>query len=564
MAAMIQTDRDGEIDVPPTIQALLASRLDQLEAPERAVLERGAVEGEFFHQGAVSALTPDETRLSTRLTALVRKEFVRPDRPQFTGTDAFRFRHLLVRDAAYDALPKAERAELHARFADWLEQHGDELVELDELVGYHLEQAYRYLEGLGRVDEHARELAARAAERLAAAGGRAVLRDDFRAGLNLLERADDLFASDRRSPRFEVDLGWARFSSGQTTDALAGLATAVERAAHAGDRVEELALRLERGNYELLLGSAEVAAVQHRLAEEALPIAEAAGDEWALTLAQAALVIVGELEGRPYAELVAASDRVLAHARKANDPLWAAWAERTVPFFQLAGDTPVDECLRWLDEHPHVERRNVLPLRERLLAMLGRFDEAHALLAGVADRAADLGSARHEMMLGWRRFDLARLEGNWAEAEAAARQACEAAEANAELVNYMWFCCMRAQALVELGRPDEAGECVRRGEEMAASYEVDPQVRSRMVRARILAGADQLDEAEGLAREAVARAAETDMLNLRGEALLNLAEVLALAGKNGRPELVQGLALYERKGNLVMAERTRSQLAASA
>jgi hypothetical protein len=81
---------------------------------------------------------------------------------------------------------------------------------------------------------------------------------------------------------------------------------------------------------------------------------------------------------------------------------------------------------------------------------------------------------------------------------------------------------------------------------MAASHEVDPQVRSRMVRARILAGADQLDEAEGLAREAVARAAETDMLNLRGEALLNLAEVLARAGKNGRPELEHALALYER------------------
>jgi class 3 adenylate cyclase/tetratricopeptide (TPR) repeat protein len=564
MAAMIQASGDGEVEVPPTIQALLASRLDQLDGPERSVLERGAVEGELFHQGAVAALTPEESRLTSRLTALVRKEFVRPDQPQFAGTDAFRFRHLLIRDAAYDALPKADRAELHEHFADWLEEHAHDLVELDELVGYHLEQAYRYLEALGRVDQHAQELAARAGERLAAAGGRAVLRDDFRAGLNLLERSASLLPSDHRASRFEVDLGWARFSSGQTADALTGLAAAAERAARAGDHIEALALRVEKGNYDLLLGSPESAAQQRRLAEEALSIAEAAGDEWALTLAHAALVIVGELEGRPYAELVAATDRVLAHARKANDPLWAAWAESRVPSFQLAGDTPVDECLRWLDEHPLVERRSVLPLRERPLAMLGRFDEAHALLAGVADRAAELGSARHEMMLGWRRFDLARLEGNWAEAEAAARQACEAAEANAELVNYLWFCSMRAQALVELGRPDEAGECLDRGEELAASYEVDPQVRSRMVRARLLAGGGQLDEAERLAREAVARAGETDMLNLQGEALLNLAEVLALAGKEARPELEEAIALYERKGNLVMAERVRSQLAARA
>jgi tetratricopeptide (TPR) repeat protein len=564
MAAMLQTDGQGEIEVPPTIQALLASRLDQLEGPDRSVLERGAVEGELFHQGAVSALTPDEPRLTTRLTALVRKEFVRPDRPQFAGTDAFRFRHLLVRDAAYDGLPKAERAELHERFADWLEEHGHELVELDELAGYHLEQAYRYLEALGRVDEQARDLAVRAGQRLAAAGGRAVLRNDFRAGLNLLDRAAVLLPSDLRSPRFEVDLGWARFGSGQIAEALAGLAAAADRFAGADDRVVELALRLEKGNYDLLLGSAESAASQRRLVDEALPIIEADGDVWALTVADASLVILGQLEKASNAELIMGSERAIAHARQANDPLWADWAERLIPQFQLHGDTPVAECLRWLDEHPHVERHSVVPLRDRLLAMLGKFDEAHALLTSVAERARELGAARFEMTLGWHRFELASLEGNWAEAEGAAQQACEAAEANEELVNYMLYCCMRAQALVELGRPGEAEECVRRGEELAPSHELDPQVRSRFVRARILAGRDEFAEAEMLAREAAARAAETDMLDLQGEALLALAEVLALAGKDSRPELEQALALYERKGNLVMAERVRAQLAAAA
>jgi tetratricopeptide (TPR) repeat protein len=150
----------------------------------------------------------------------------------------------------------------------------------------------------------------------------------------------------------------------------------------------------------------------------------------------------------------------------------------------------VEDCLRWLDEHPHVERHSVVLLRDRLLAMLGQFVDAHALLTTVAERARELGAARFEMTLGRHRFDLASLEGKWADAEAAAQQACEAAEANQELVNYMVFCCMRAQALVELGRPDEAEECVRRGEELAPSHELDPQVRSRFVRARILAGRD--------------------------------------------------------------------------
>ena len=140
----------AEVEVPPTLQALLTARLDQLDRPERSVLERGAVEGEVFHQGVVQVLMPDEPRLTSQLTLLVRKELISPDRPLFAGEDAFRFRHLLMRDAAYEALPKAERAELHERFAGWLEQHGDELVELDELLGYHLEQAYRYRQELGR------------------------------------------------------------------------------------------------------------------------------------------------------------------------------------------------------------------------------------------------------------------------------------------------------------------------------------------------------------------------------------------------------------------------------
>ena len=117
------------------------------------MLERGAVEGEVFHRGAVQALTTDETQVTPRLAALVRKELIRPDRPLLAGEDGFRFRHLLIRDAAYNALPKATRADLHERYAAWLERHGTVLVELDELLGYHLEQACRYRAELGTPDD---------------------------------------------------------------------------------------------------------------------------------------------------------------------------------------------------------------------------------------------------------------------------------------------------------------------------------------------------------------------------------------------------------------------------
>ena len=163
---------DGDVDVPPTLKALLAARLDQLDEAERRVLERGSVEGEIFHRGGVQALAPEETQVTTRLAALVRRQLVRPDRAQIAGDDGYRFRHLLIRDAAYDALPKAVRADLHARFADWLDEHGHALVERDEIVGYHLEQAARYRAELGQPDPSLADRAARPARCRRQARGR--------------------------------------------------------------------------------------------------------------------------------------------------------------------------------------------------------------------------------------------------------------------------------------------------------------------------------------------------------------------------------------------------------
>src|SRR5437763_2022967 len=203
----------GEITVPPTIQALLAARLDQLDPHERIVLERGSVEGNVFHRGVVEALAPEEHEVPRQLMSLVRKELVRPDRAELAGDDAFRFRHLLIRDAAYDALPKAERADLHRSFADWLEQHGAELVELDEILGYHLEQAWRYRAELGVPADPSLMLAAR--ERLRAAAHRALLREDFTAVQKLIDRALTLVPEGEIDLALEVDRLDALFSAGR-------------------------------------------------------------------------------------------------------------------------------------------------------------------------------------------------------------------------------------------------------------------------------------------------------------------------------------------------------------
>ena len=189
MAALAR-EVGGSVEVPPTIQALLQARLDTLDDDERIVIERGAVEGKVFHRGAVTALAPDALQVDVpgQLLSLMRKELVRPDHTQIAGDDAFRFRHLLIRDTAYEGLPKAVRAELHELFAEWLDAHG-QLIEQQEIVGYHLEQAARYRLELDRDDPRASELAMRASACLGAAGRGAFEREDFHATRSLLERA---------------------------------------------------------------------------------------------------------------------------------------------------------------------------------------------------------------------------------------------------------------------------------------------------------------------------------------------------------------------------------------
>ena len=533
MAAMVQASREGngEVDVPPTLQALIAARLDQLERPERSVLERGSVEGEVFHHGVVQALTPEESRLTSQLTALVRKELIRPDRPLFTGEDAFRFRHLLMRDAAYEGLPKAERAELHEQFADWLVEHGDELVELDELVGYHLEQAHRYRLELGQSDE--RGLALRAGERLRDAASTAVLREDFRAMLNLLERAAALLPDERRDSRFEIELNYARFTSGQRPEAvMSGLADAAERFAAAGDRLDELALRLDHAGYVAVYGPTVSAVTRLReLTDESMPVFEAARDEFGLAVAWSSRVLVEQFQ-HSRADVAAAAERLVEHAVRADSRLFADWASTQLVHAHYEGATPVEECLRWLNEHPDVERRHVLPYSDRLLAMLGRFDEANGLLDDAANRLAERGlGATFWVSLAWRRFEVAMLAGDASRAESAAREGCEVALESGDLSNFMWLCCMLGDSLIALGRDEEAEQWLERGRRDAPSEERSPQMLWHQARAKLLARRGELEEGERLARKAVALGAETDMLNAHGGALLDLAEVLALAGQ---------------------------------
>ena len=269
------------LDVPPTVRALLAARLDGLPATERVVAERASVVGRSFEGAMLGALDPGASSdLGRRLLALVRKELLRPDRAVLTSSDAFSFRHVLIRDAAYDALPKAERAVLHERFADWLERIvGERLAEYEEIVGYHFDQAHHYRAELGETGDHVATLAERAGSHLAAAGGRAFDRGDMAAAETLLSGAASSFpVGSPARLRLAPDRGFALFQLGRFPDAQALLQAGVREAIDADQPL--LAIHADLESALIRIMSIWDWRSSLETAEAAIPVLDQEGDDW--------------------------------------------------------------------------------------------------------------------------------------------------------------------------------------------------------------------------------------------------------------------------------------------
>jgi len=568
MLALVQESGEKEIAVPATIHALLAARLDQLEPAERGVLERGSVEGRVFHRGAVQALAPEEEQVTSRLTALVRKELVRPDKPQFPGEDAFRFRHLLIRDAAYEGLPKAARAALHERFASWLEENGRDLVELDEICGYHLEQAQAYLRELGPLDDHGRELARRAADRLLAAGLRA--RDgraDANAAANLLERASALLpGNDPRRVDAQLALASALIDTSELTRSEDVLEAAREAARELDDpylaaRVEfrRTLLRLHRDPSQTM----DSAALQ---AEQLIAACEAAGDDQ--TLAE----VLGELgklrmwSGRG-ADGLDVLNRALAIADRAAAKQQRRHALTWICVLVIFGPIPVEEGVRQLEviRRDQDATADVLALAliatGLLNAMAGRFEEARSLSSEGSSILQDLGVRFTWAAGSVPRADIELLRGDVAAAERELRPAYELLEESGETGYLSTVAGWLARVVALQGELEEALALTAKSEANAAPDDLESQAIWRVVRASVLAAQGALTEAERLAREAVALLETTDFLRERVETLLCLADVLSLSGRSTEsvPVLDEAIRLSELKGDVVTAATARGR-----
>ena len=507
MVALVEESGDGEVTVPGTIQALLAARLDQLEPPERGVLERGSIEGRVFHRGAVQALAPQETNVEGRLTGLVRKELVRPDKAQLAGEDAYRFRHLLIRDAAYDALPKATRGELHERFADWLEGHSAELVEVDEIVGYHLEQAYHYRAELGDADD---DVARRAAARLSAAGHRSLAIGDGTAAAKLLGRAAALVEpGGREGAELLLDLGTANAYCGDLQLAQAQRAAAVDLARAAGDRVLELRAVCELSQLRAITDASFTADKALDVAREALRELEPLGDDKALAAAWA-LAGQGENLRGTWEGVAAALEHVVEHARRAGERARATEALHLLSAGIFWGPTPLATGLpraeamlrdargdRWLESWL---MRPVIGF----YAMQGRFEEARELVALAHSTLDELGQPLYLATLAFWSGPLETLAGDVVAAERELGAACDVFQAAGEQGWLSTMSGFHAVALDALGRVEEAEEAVRVSKDAATSDDYNAQAFWRWGEAKVLARRGRFDEAERIGREAVA------------------------------------------------------------
>ena len=568
MVAMVVELRAGngdvaEITVPPTIQALLAARLDQLDPHERVVLERGAVEGNIFHRGVVEALAPEEREVARRLMSLVRKELVRPDRAQLAGDDAFRFRHLLIRDAAYDALPKAERADLHESFAGWLEQHGAELVEVDEILGYHLEQAWRYRTELGSPADPALMLAAR--ERLKAAARRGMLREDFTAVQRLIDRARALVLEGQIDLALEIDRLDALFFGGQARVAYESAGELAERAAASGHRVAELTARIEEGFFALFVKPEGAADRLEGLIQEALPELEQADDLLALFVIHRARGFVAHIRGQMDDEREALDQAVLL-VRRLHLTYYEASLLPMMGASRFHGTTPLPDVLAWFDEqeatgfrHPNNEMNRTLAL-----AIVGRFDEARARSKALREELEGRGtSISLSLALAMDAPEIERLAGDPAKAlefSKRGRAMLEEAGERSWLSTAFGFA---GQAHYDLGDLDNAMEAANRAAELGASDDVITQMLVRQVRAKVLARRGDLERAERLVLEAIELGEAVDMPCGTGEAYEDLGHVLYLAGKTAEAEraIERAIEIYDAKGAVAMTDRARRALA---
>lgn len=555
----------AKLDMPPTIQVLLAARIERLRPEERSVLERAAVIGRQFSRAAVAELLPlGALDLDARLEALRRSELIESDTGWYLGEPALRFHHVLIRDAAYRRVLKETRAELHERLADWIGARAGDAVEHDETIGWHLEQAHQNLRELAPLDAHGASLGARAARHLGVAARRALARDDLPLAAGLLGRAiDRLDAEDPARADLALDWCEALLSGGE-----------VAAAARAIDELGRLAGREGRlrawhtcfaGQLAALTDPQSLRATVEAVSGAAQSLAAAgdpAGEAKAHAVHAGALARLGEVGA-----CEAALDRALAAARKARDRRRANAVLAGAPAAALWGPSPVTRAsgrcldvvrvLRITQGAPAVEAV-ALRCQAVLEALRGRTEAARRMITASRRMVEELGIAQQLLEADVFAGLIELLEGDAAAAEACLRGAYEGLRERGLAIDAARAAALLGRALLAQHRAGDA-EALSRESEALAGDDLKAAIAWRGVRAEALARRGEHAAAVELASAAVGIAAATDALLDHADARVALAVALQAAGRGAEAdaESRRAVELWEAKGASLLVERSQ-------
>jgi tetratricopeptide (TPR) repeat protein len=555
--------------IPPSISALLAARLDRLPHEERAVIASASVIGQAFNQRAVEHLCSASlrSRVPMSLSLLATKQFIRLDSTAFPNHESFVFCHVLIREVAYEAMLKRTRAELHERFAKWLGQTADDRIgEYEEIVGYHLEQAYLFLLQLGPVDERAHMLAKQSAERLSSSGRRALERRDANAAGSLLSRAASLLPpKDPERAYILHDLALALIDSGDIAGADAVLGEGVQASAHSDDRRIATRLGIERFLLRIINEPKITPADITRVAQEMISACSEIEDDYGLAKSWHLLAWESFVQARAI-DTEAALERALKFAQRARNQAEESEIIHHLAIQARVGPMPVAQAIRRCESlrdqaggHQLVEA-SVLCAESVLEAMRGQFHIGRELNRRSQSKFADLGIREDVGDVLTANAEIEALAGNWGEAEERIRRSIEIFQEIGNSMVLAEAAVGLTRALYAQGRYEEAEEEIKAVEQ--TPLHLADRVSFCSITGKLLARRAGFVEAERLLREAISLAHASDWLNMQALAYTDLAEVLIVDGRDEEAEsfLEEALHLYEQKGNIPSATRVRKLL----
>jgi hypothetical protein len=556
------SSEDGDVEIPATLQALLAARFDRLEPTMRLILERAAVEGRRFRIAALRALAPDlgENGIDAAIASLDRRGLVQPEDE---AGGRWRFAHALVREAAYRGLSKALRAELHERLADWILVEDSDQPDVDESVARHLERAVRLREELGARDAPSDKLAMRAGELFADAGERSFAAVDLITARDLLGRAAALLpAGSLRRLDILPHLGVALTETGRPEESDALLAAAVEQARAAGAEPEALRATIQLQANRVYRSPTDVEIDSAVADSEAAAAAfQAAGNEVGLAEAAIALEYLEFVRGRAAASHGWAI-LALRHGLGSGRPREATQGAADVVHTAVVGPLPFD---RFAD----TAEMSLFPFDEPISRTAG-----HALAAlGALGGGDEAGFREHERRwrevvdgsgLTWLGAAHALVMANaelWAgDAERAEARLREARDVLAALGDIWWIATLESSLSSALAAQGRSQEFLRMSDAFEVTAPVPDRqiiIRRSLVRARALLLRGSAADAEVAARRGLELVGATDLLLDHADALLTLGDVLEGRGLETEAATARGgaLAKLRAKGHFAALAR---------